>query len=359
MDEFTEAVQFTPDYRNILDAAWNRKPKRLPLYEHIICAEIMEKILGEKFAGLIDGDANDQKRFFELTCRFWKEMTYDTVSFEICINDITPGGGALLGERTGVIQNRADFDKYPWDDLPRIWWETARPRFDALVASLPSGMKCIGGVGNGVFEISEDLVGYETLCMLQYDDPELFAELYRKIGDLHVKLWQEFLPRYGEHYVVCRVGDDLGFKTSTLLAPETLLEHVIPQYRRIIEVIHQAGKPHLQHSCGKIFPVMDAWISAGINVKHSNEDAIAQYDEWIARYGDRIGLFGGIDTDRLCRMKPDDVYAFVVEEGTRFRAKAKGYALGSGNSIPDYVPVEGYLAMIRAAKEIRRRDGTM
>jgi uroporphyrinogen decarboxylase len=110
----------------------------------------------------------------------------------------------------------------------------------------------------------------------------------------------------------------------------------------------------LQHSCGKIFPIMDQWIAAGINAKHSNEDAIAQYDEWIARYGDRIGLFGGIDTDRLCRMQPDDVYAFVLQEGTRFRATAKGYALGSGNSIPDYVPVEGFLAMIRAAQEIRR-----
>jgi uroporphyrinogen decarboxylase len=27
--------------------------------------------------------------------------------------------------------------------------------------------------------------------------------------------------------------------------------------------------------------------------------------------------------------------------------------LGSGNSIPDYVPVEGYLAMVETAREIR------
>ena len=103
---------------------------------------------------------------------------------------------------------------------------------------------------------------------------------------------------------------------------------------------------------------MDAWIDAGINAKHSNEDCIAPYDEWIERYSDRIGLFGGIDTDRLCRMKPDDLYEFVLESGTRFRKNANGYALGSGNSIPEYVPTEGYLAMVRAAHEIRRREGT-
>jgi uroporphyrinogen decarboxylase len=30
-----------------------------------------------------------------------------------------------------------------------------------------------------------------------------------------------------------------------------------------------------------------------------------------------------------------------------------GYALGTGNSVPDYVPDENYLAMIRAALDLR------
>jgi uroporphyrinogen decarboxylase len=35
---------------------------------------------------------------------------------------------------------------------------------------------------------------------------------------------------------------------------------------------------------------------------------------------------------------------------------ANGYALGTGNSIPDYVPVEGYLAMLRAAQQLRAEE---
>lgn len=46
----------------------------------------------------------------------------------------------------------------------------------------------------------------------------------------------------------------------------------------------------------------------------------------------------------------------MFEKGSRFRAAANGYALGSGNSIPDYVPVDGYLAMIEAAKKIRKSE---
>ena len=46
----------------------------------------------------------------------------------------------------------------------------------------------------------------------------------------------------------------------------------------------------------------------------------------------------------------------VLEEGTRFRKKANGYGLGSGNSIPDYMQIEGFYAMVDAVKEIRRRE---
>ncbi len=58
----------------------------------------------------------------------------------------------------------------------------------------------------------------------------------------------------------------------------------------------------------------------------------------------------------LCTQSPDDIYAAVREQGKQFRAAALGYALGSGNSIPDYVPVENYLAMIRAAQAIRKDE---
>ncbi len=349
-------VSFEPDYRNVLDAARNKCPARLPLYEHIIDIDFMEKVQGSSFGQLIEGDDADLREFFRHYCGFFKDMTYDAVSFEVCITDILPDAGALLGGGPGPIQNRKDFENYPWDELPGRYWQVADRRFEMLGQSLPAGMKAIGGVGNGTFEISEDLVGFEYLCYMQADDPELFGELYRKIGDLMVEIWTEFLQRYSKFYAVCRFGDDLGFKTGTLLAPETMVSHVIPQYRRVIDLVHDTGLPFLLHSCGNIFDVMEPIIAAGIDAKHSNEDVIAPFTKWIKNYGDRIGLFGGIDVDVLCRNTPDEICEYVVSTGEKFRKEAKGYALGSGNSIPGYVPVEGYMAMIRAAQKIREKE---
>lgn len=349
-------MDFQPDYRHLVDVARNRRPARLPVYEHIVNPGIMERVLDHRFAGLLDGDAADRHEFFRQYNRFFQTLGYDTVSFETCITEILPGGGAIMGGRPGPIQTRRDFDQYPWDELPARFWERAAPRFAALAATLPEGMKAVGGVGNGVFEVSEDLVGFEPLCYLQADDPELFADLFRRIGQLMHQLWCTFLERHAEAFAVCRFGDDLGFKTTTLLQPEALRTHVFPQYRRVIGSVHDAGRPFLWHSCGNIFAVMPDALEAGIDAKHSNEDTIAPFDRWIELYGARIGLLGGIDVDLLCQQAPDDIVRLVVERGTRYRAKACGFALGSGNSIPDYVPLDGFLAMLEAAHRIRAAE---
>ncbi len=85
-------------------------------------------------------------------------------------------------------------------------------------------------------------------------------------------------------------------------------------------------------------------------------DQIASFDKWIELYNEKIGLFGGFDLNVLCLKNYDEVYREVKEKGTEYREKAKGYGIGSGNSIPEYVPTEGYLAMVDAVKEIRRRS---
>jgi uroporphyrinogen decarboxylase len=315
----------------------------------------MEKILSVQFAELEKGNASDIAEFFAHYCSFFKEMTYDTVSYEVSIIEALPAAGAgITGLKPGPIQNRKDFERIRWDELIQKYIKNADKKFSALGKAMPAGMKAIGGVANGVFEISEDLVGLQYLAYMQADDPELFRDLYGKIGDMMYAIWDWFLRKHSDNYAVCRFGDDLGYKTSTLIKPITIRQYIIPQYKRIIELIHNYGHPFLWHSCGCIFEIMDDVIDVGIDAKHSNEDVIAPYEKWIELYSGKIGLFGGIDVDLLCRLKPEEIRNVVIDKGIKFRRMAKGYALGSGNSIPDYVPVEGYLAMVSAVKEIRQ-----
>lgn len=338
-------MRFEPDYRNLVKAANNIKVERIPLYEHIIAPEVMEKITGKKFAECANGSDADMDFFFQNFCGFFRDMGYDTVSYEQCVTGILPGGGALAEHAEGVIRDRDDFDRYPWEELEEMYFRAYSRRFEALRRNMPEGMKAVGGVGNGVFECVEDLTGYLNLCYMRTEDPELFADLFVRVGQILNRIWKRFLKEYGDILCVCRFGDDLGFKTSTLLSPNDIREFIVPQYAPIIESIHRAGKPFLLHSCGCIFDVMDALIDvAKIDAKHSNEDQIARFPVWVEKYGNRIGNFGGIDTDCVGRMGKENMREYIADVVGQCRGHG-GFAFGSGNSIPNYTVVEGYVDM--------------
>jgi len=344
--------KFTPDYRNIVDAASNISAKRLPLYEHIISEKIMAEVLGRPLEGGPDGSFSEALAYFRDYCGFFERMGYDTVSYEECITAVLPGGGALGGHKEGVIKTFDDFKKYPWRDIPQLYFQKNSNAFKALKAALPAGMKAIGGVGNGVFECVQDLTGYTNLCYISVDDPELYEQLFIEVGKVSLAIWKRFLDEFGDAYCVCRFGDDLGFKNNTLISAEDIVAHVIPQYRLIIDEVHRRGKKFLLHSCGDIFNVMDSLIDAGIDAKHSNEDQIARFPVWVERYGDRIGNFGGIDTDAVCRLDKEELREYIFDV-LRVCDGRGGIAFGSGNSIPEYVPVHNYCSMVETVREYR------
>ena len=345
--------EFSPDYRYIEKAAKNIETDRLPLYEHNISVGIMEQVLNHRFGDLILGDDRDVHEFFHQYNRFFQEMGYDIVSYECCIGEVMPGSGCLGRHAQPAIRDRADFEKYPWDMIEQRYFDTYARYFKALADNMPAGMKAIGGVGNGIFECVQDIVGFTDLCYISMDDRELYQDLFQKTFEVSYRIWERFLKEFGDTYCVVRFGDDLGYKSNTLLPAEDIKQEIIPRYKKIISLIHSYHKPFLLHSCGCIFDLMEDLITvAGIDAKHSNEDVIAPFPEWVERYGDRIGNFGGIDTDAVCRLSKPEMKEYILDVIQKCSHHG-GFAFGSGNSIPDYVPVEGYLNMVEIVREYR------
>ena len=342
---------FKPDYNNILMAAKNIEAPRVPLYEHIVGNNAMEKLENKEIGKYYE---SDKSTFFKRYCEFFLHSGYDTVSFEGCITRVLPNGGALAHPMPGYIDSREKFDSYPFDKVKDLYIKEFDADFKALSQNMPEGMKAIGGIGNGVFEIAQDLVGYQNLCLLSYDDPEMYTELFEKIGNMMSGIWEWLLDSYGDAFCVCRFGDDLGYKLNTMLPHDDIRKNIIPQYRKITDLVHKAAKPFLLHSCGCIFPVMDDIIeSAKIDAKHSNEDQIAPFKKWVDDYGKRIGNFGGMDTDHLVRKSDEEIEKITIDL-LDYCAKGKGgFALGSGNSIPDYVIPEKYAVMINTVRRYR------
>ena len=242
-----------------------------------------------------------------------------------------------------VITDEAEFAAYQWPtlDLSRLAF------FEKIGDELPDGMKLIACGYEGVLETVIDLVGFENLCLLLYMQPELVEAVFENVGARILTFYQEVVQYDAVGAVIA--NDDWGFKTQTMLSPEDLRRLVFPWHRKIVQAAHVAGKPVILHSCGNLDAVFDDIIDdIKFDGKHSFEDAIVPVEEAIERYGGRIAIIGGIDVDFLAEQPPEAVRRRTgrLAEASMMRG---GVAVGSGNSIPEYIPIDHYCVMLQEA----------
>lgn len=244
-----------------------------------------------------------------------------------------------------VITDRASFDTYDWPDPDDFDYS----RLEKIVPFLPQGMKLMAVGPGGVLENTISLVGYENLCYMLYDDPNLVRAIFDAVGSRLVRYYER-VAAY-DSVGVLMANDDWGFNTQTFLSLEDMRKYVFPWHKRIVQIAHKQGKPALLHSCGYMGEVMEDIIeNMCFDGKHSYEDNILPVEDSYRRWGGRIAILGGVDLNFITRATPDEIRARCAAL-LELTSATGGYALGSGNSIPEYVPWENYFAMINTALE--------
>jgi uroporphyrinogen decarboxylase len=345
---------FEPDYRHVIDAANNIEAERLPLYEHGFDAGVVEKIIGEPVQPLLDSTYENHIEAQRRIARCGIQLGYDVIPFERPVCAVVQNAAGLCGRAPSLIETMEDLDAYPWEKKVEEFVVRFEAHYQALREALPEGMKAVGGIGNGLFETVQDFVPFQELSYLHVDEPEVYEALWRRVGDLQIELWKWLLENHRDSFAVCRFGDDLGFRSSTLIQPNEIRRHVLPQYKRIVDLVHSYGKPFLLHSCGRIYDVMDDIIGeVGIDAKHSNEDAIDRFDVWVERYGKRIGNFGGVEMNIMTLNTPAEVRRYVLDLLDRIGTGNGGIGIGTGNQISSYTEPANWVAMCEAVREWR------
>jgi len=134
-----------------------------------------------------------------------------------------------------------------------------------------------------------------------------------------------------------------------MLSPADLRKYVFPWHKKIVEAAHAKGKPAILHSCGYMEEIADdIAFDMKFDGKHSYEDNIMPVEDVYRKYHDRFAIIGGIDVDFMVRKSPEEITARAAAM-LELADKDGGFALGTGNSVPEYIPNEKYFAMIRAA----------
>lgn len=332
-----------PDFNNLLAVLERKKPERPTLFEFFHNPKLYRKITGEKMLAGYKFQ-NDLIRI-----KSFQKMGYDYATIDVSFG--FPKGNRDHEESVSLnegmlITDQESFDKYPWP-VPE---NNDYSLLDKLEPEMPEGMKIISQGPGGILENVIGLTGYDNFCIMLYDNPELARAVVDNVGSRLVKHY-EFL---GQHDVVGAMisNDDWGFKSQPMLSPDQMREYIIPWHRKIVKAIHDSGRPAILHSCGNLESLMDDIIyDIGYDGKHSYEDNICPVEEMYEKYSDRIAILGGIDLDFLCRNTPEIIYK-RSKAMLELTAEKGAYALGSGNSIPEYVPFENFMAMISAAVEV-------
>jgi uroporphyrinogen decarboxylase len=347
-----------PDAAYFIDALLGKvRGGRVPLVEYlvdeVVMAPVVRDLLGREW--VVGGDRSSQGAYLDNFIAFWQRMGYDFVRFEtglgfevrrVLAPDTATGSDkqrAWLDEHQGAIQTWDDLEQYPWPSVKDMDFFG----FEYINAHLPDGMGLMTCHAGGMFEHLSQIMSLEGLCLALYDQPALVSAVSDRVGELMVAFYRHLLDL--DRVIAIFQGDDMGFRTGTLVAPAALREYVLPWHKRFAAMAHERGVPYFVHSCGNIEAIMpDLVEEVGIDGKHSFEDAILPVQDFQARYGERIAVLGGLDVDILAASSAE-----VVRRKTRFLIETCGargrYAVGSGNSIPSYIPVENYLAMVDEA----------
>jgi uroporphyrinogen decarboxylase len=343
-----------PDFDRLLKAIQRRDlPDRVPFIELFADPEIINSVLGEPPLRSYPPawDKETQMALLQRRLRFCQKLGYDYVWAGPVLSlqyqrveaedtaELTRNRRRWVDESHGLIESMRDFEAYPWPTPG----STDYSAFDYLSQRLPDGIRIIG-LTSGVLENVMWLMGYAPFALALYEQPELVEAMFEKVSDLLYSAYETMCdyPAVGAVFL----GDDMGHRTGTMIHPNHLRQYVFPRQKRLVEIAHDHGMPFFLHACGNLRQVMGDLIDdVGIDAKHSYEDTYLPVTEAKKLYGERIAILGGVDVDFLVRGSEADVRAYTrrVLEACM---PGGGYALGTGNSVANYIPVGNYLAML-------------
>lgn len=324
--------------------------ERVPMLELFADREIIAHFLDIKLDRPLDTIEEDL--WTRLKVQFWTELGYDAIWLgagpPLALKRLTAEDTATLSREqrdwhaaeVGILSSWADYERYPW---PRAE-DADFSQLELASKIMPAGMKILASV-SGALEPVMWLMGYTPFALALHDDPDLVRAIFDRLAAIYTPVAQALLDM--DSVAGLFVGDDMGFKTATMISPDHMREYVLPYHRRLAELAHERDKVYVLHSCGNLETIMEDLIEdVKVDAKHSYEDVIQPVEHFHATYGKRLGVVGGIDVDFLCRKSEQEVRQ-RVREVLDACMPAGGYTLGTGNSVANYIPPANFLAMVQ------------
>lgn len=200
----------------------------------------------------------------------------------------------------------------------------------------------------GIYERAYALIGYQQFMLEMAADPKIVYALMEKVTDYRVKLAK---VKADLGYKIVHHGDDLATQCAPFFSMDMFKELIYPHYKRLFAEYKKNGQYIMMHSCGNMEQLLPLLIDIGLDawepVQPCNDLEKVKRD-----YGKDLVFMGGIDTQRLPFMKPDEVREMAANV-IKILGKGGGYIIAPSQEIMNDVPIENIAAIVETAIELR------
>jgi len=188
--------------------------------------------------------------------------------------------------------------------------------------------------------------GMENFLMDMMLHPEYCHFLSNYFTEFYVEDFRRAYSASGKRIDMFLVYTDLGTQHAPLISHKSFSEFVKPYIKRLAEVVHELGSSLFFHSCGLVYPFIEGFIEAGVDVLDPIQPCspLMQPENLHAQFGDKICFHGGIDVQGiLATGTADDVRREVTRYENAF--ERKGYIISSSHFLQMDASVENIFAI--------------
>ena len=230
-----------PDFENIKTVLLKKAPSRHTLFEFFMNDNLYRYLTKR------DTVPNDSFEYMQMMIEAYKVAGYDYCTlqgsdFGFHRKDIDHKKSISLNEGV-IIYDEESYENYRWLEPEDFNY----CRLNKL--KLPDGMKIILSGPGGVLENVIALVGFDNLCYMIADNPDLLVQIFKDVGSRLLKYY-EICAGYDSVGALIS-NDDWGFNTQTMISVDDMRKYVFPWHQKIAKAAHNAGKPLILHFCGK------------------------------------------------------------------------------------------------------------
>ena len=205
-----------------------------------------------------------------------------------------------------------------------------------------------------------ELTGMERAMILMLTEPILFETLLEKVFQVVFQISEKLLDSCGDDMPIYCLGDDFATQRGLMISPKTWRKYLKPRYRQLFDMAKRKGKHIWFHSCGDITSVLPDLIDIGMDVWETVQlhTLPISPEKLKTEYGGYITFFGGINTQRLPFISPEQVRDEVLRT-IEILGKRGGYICGPDHHIKPDVSVENTLILFETARDFRQEGYTL